>query len=58
MYPAGLPQQAAMPSQHCQAKWAMLSLQLSPFNVIIAIEDRDFMSWNVADQEFIVRSYM
>jgi hypothetical protein len=55
--PAGFPQQAIMPTQHCQAKWAQLSLQLSPFNAVVVIEERDFMGWGHADQQFILQSY-
>jgi hypothetical protein len=58
---AGLPQQAInanMPSQQCMAAWARLSVQLSQFNVVLAIDMATFQSWNQVDQEFIVRSYM
>ncbi|KAN0106297.1 hypothetical protein V8E51_009173 [Hyaloscypha variabilis] len=47
-----------MPSQQCQAHWHQLSIQLSPINLIIAIDLRTFMSWNHVDQDFIVRCYM
>jgi hypothetical protein len=47
-----------MPSQQCMAQWVQLSLQLSPFNVVVAIDMATFMSWNHVDQDFIVRSYM
>jgi hypothetical protein len=58
---AGLPQQAFianMPSQQCMAQWVQLSLQLSPYNRIIAIDEATFQSWNHADQQFVLGSYM
>jgi hypothetical protein len=56
--PAGFAQQANMPSQLCQAKWAQLSLQLSPFNAVVAIDEHTFMLWNHVDQQFVLQSYM
>jgi len=47
-----------MPSQECFAQWIQLSVQLSRFNTIIAIDEATFMSWNHADQQFILGSYM
>jgi hypothetical protein len=56
--PAGFAQHVAMPSQMCQAQWAQLSIQLNPFNVIVAIDEATFMSWNHADQQFVLNSFM
>jgi hypothetical protein len=47
-----------MPSEQCIAQWAQLSVQLSYFNVVIAIDLATFQSWTPADQEFVIRSYM
>jgi len=47
-----------MPSPEVYAQWAQLSVQLSQFNVVIAIDMATFMSWNHVDQQFIVQSYM
>jgi HMG (high mobility group) box len=61
---AGLPQQAIianmpnMPTQECIAQWVQLSVQLSPFNVVIAIDMATFQSWTHADQQFILGSFM
>jgi len=58
---AGLPQQAInanMPSQQVYGQWAQLSVQLSHFNVVIAIDEGTFRSWTHADHQFILGSYM
>jgi hypothetical protein len=58
---AGLPQQAInanMPSQQVYGQWVQLSVQLSQFNVVIAIDVDTFRSWTHADQQFILGSYM
>jgi hypothetical protein len=58
---AGLPQQAIianMPSQQCMAAWVRLSMQMSAWNVVIAIDLPTFQSWTHADQQFILGNYM
>jgi len=58
---AGLPQQAInanMPSQQVYGHWVRLSMQMSAFNVIVAIDLPTFQSWTHADQQFILGNYM
>jgi hypothetical protein len=55
---AGLQQQVMMPSQKCIAEWVQLEYQLSPFNVIVAIDEGMFRTWNHVDQQYIMSSYM
>jgi hypothetical protein len=58
---AGLPQQvinANMPSQQVYGQWVQLSVQLSQFNAIIAIDEPTFQSWTNADHQYIFSSYM
>ncbi|KAE9370569.1 hypothetical protein N431DRAFT_426929 [Stipitochalara longipes BDJ] len=47
-----------MPNQQVYAQWAQLSVQLSQFNAIIAIDAATFASWNHVDQQFIIQNYM
>jgi hypothetical protein len=49
---------ANMPSQHCMAAWARLSMQMSAWNIVIAIDLSTFQSWTHADQQFILGNYM
>jgi len=55
--PAGLPQGGNLPSQQCLDKWAELSVQLSPFNSVVTIDERDFQSWSRVDQQFVLNGY-
>jgi hypothetical protein len=54
---AGFPQGGNMPTQECRSKWAELSIQMSPFNPVITIDERSFLSWSRIDQQFILDSY-
>jgi hypothetical protein len=55
---AGNVQPAAVPSHQVQAQWIQLSVQLSPFNNVIAIDATMYLAWTPADQQFILNSYM